>query len=283
MDTHNDAGSASTAIYTSTVTTPVAQDFISTTFPPANYAIDNVDGDAYTWTRSPYGHNGAGSGKLSFYNAAGGTIDNLYCPKFDFANAITGAAITFELAHAEYSAVYQDRLQVGVSVDCGATWNTVYDKQGAPLQTTANYNTNTYNPVTADWRTETISLDQFIGNNELLVRFTGISGYGNNVYVDNINITDGTVSVPVTVFQSGVELYPNPASGEAHMNVNLSKASDLVVNLMNSVGAIAKTYNFKGVTNQDLKLDLTGLAKGTYVVNVISGSDVFNTRLNITE
>ena len=53
--------------------------------------------------------------------------------------------------------------------------------------------------------------------------------------------------------------------------------------LLNSIGAVVKTYAFESVTNQILKLDLTGLAKGTYVVNITSGSDVFNTRLNITE
>lgn len=282
QDTHNDAEQRSTTIYTSNVTTPVAADFVAIPFPPTGFAIENVDGDSYTWARSPYGHNGAGSAKMNFYSAVGGTVDNLYAPKFDFSNAIAGAQLTFEVAHAQYSASYNDRIQVNVSTNCGASWTTVYDKQGAALAT-APITTSAYNPSATQWRLETVSLDQFIGASELLVRFKGISAYGNNAYIDNINITDGTVSVPVTLFNTGFELYPNPAKNEAYLNTNLTKASDLKVTLLNSIGAVVKTFTFESVTNQSLKLDLSGIAQGTYIVNVTSGTDVFNTRLNITE
>ena len=171
---------------------------------------------------------------------------------------------------------------MNVSSDCGVNWTTVYDKQGAALATTTATTSEYNQPSAAHWRLETVSLDQFVGSSELLVQFRGISGFGNNAYLDNINISDGTVSVPVTLFNSGVELYPNPARNEAYLNANLAKASDLKVTLLNSLGAIAKTYTFDGVTNQILKLDLTGLAKGSYIVNVTSGEDVFNTRLNLS-
>lgn len=281
-DIHNDDESTNMTIYINNVTTPVEANFVAVAFPPAGFAIDNTDGDTYKWTRSNYGRNGAGSGKLSFFSAADGTIDDLYAPKMDFSNSIVGAQLSFDVAHAQYSASYIDRLQVNVSSDCGANWTTVYDKQGAALATTAA-TTNSFNPTASQWRLETVSLDQFVGSAELLVQFRGISGFGNNAYVDNINISDGTVTVPVTLFNSGVELYPNPARNEAYLNANLAKASDLKVSLMNSIGAVVKTFTFDGVTNQILKLDLSGLAKGSYVVNVSSGEDVFNTRLNITE
>ena len=242
-----------------------------------------MDGDAYQWIRSIYGHNGAGSAKMRFFSANDGTIDDLYAPKMDFSNSILGAQLTFEVAHAQYNSSYIDRIQVNVSSDCGVNWTTVYDKQGAALATTTATTSEYNQPSAAHWRLETVSLDQFVGSSELLVQFRGISGFGNNAYLDNINISDGTVSVPVTLFNSGVELYPNPARNEAYLNANLAKASDLKVTLLNSLGAIAKTYTFDGVTNQILKLDLTGLAKGSYIVNVTSGEDVFNTRLNITE
>ena len=282
QDIHNDDDQTNTTIYLNNVSAPVAADFLAVGFPPAGFAIDNVDGDTYKWSRSPYGHNGSGSAKMSFYNAGEGTVDDLYAPKLDFSNAIAGAQLTFDVAHAPYSALYNDRIQVNVSSDCGANWVNVYDKQGSALATTAA-TTSAFNPTASQWRLETVSLDQFIGSADLLVQFRGISAFGNNAYIDNINISDGTVSVPVTIFNSGVELYPNPARNEAYLNANLSKAADLQVTLLNSLGAVVKTYTFDAVTNQILKLDLTGLAKGSYVVNVANGTDVFNTRLNITE
>lgn len=270
-------------IYANNVTTPVTQNFLSAVFPPAGFAVDNVDHDDYSWARVTTGHNGAGSAKLNFYNAAAGTIDNMYAPKLDFANAIAGANLTFEVAHAIYSSAEVDRLKVNVSSDCGANWNTVYNKGGSTLATVAAATTSAFTPLAANWRLETVSLDQFIGQPELLIQFQGISAYGNNVYVDNINISDGTVSVPVTLFEKGVKLYPNPTSGLAYLNVNIEKPADLQVKVLNTLGAEVKAFNFAQISNETLELDLTGLAKGSYVVSVISGSEIINSRLNITE
>lgn len=279
----NDTLARAIYVYNSNVTTPVSQTFISAVFPPAGFASENVDHDDYSWSRSTSGHNGAGSGKLNFYSAADGTIDNLYAPKFDFTNAIAGSILTFDVAHAIYSASYSDRLKVNVSSDCGATWTNVYDKAGSTLATVTAAQTAVFTPSAAQWRLETVSLDQFIGLSELLVQFQGISAFGNNIYVDNINITDGTVSVPVTVFEQGVKLYPNPATNLAYLSVKLEKTSDLQVKIMNALGAQVRSYNFNNVNNEVLNLDLQGLSQGNYVVTVICGNQVVNNRLNITE
>ena len=43
----------------------------------------------------------------------------------------------------------------------------------------------------SQWRHEVITLDQFAGQASLLVRFQAICGYSNNLYIDNINISNG--------------------------------------------------------------------------------------------
>jgi hypothetical protein len=60
-------------------------------------------------------------------------------------------------------------------------------------------------------------------------------------------------------------------------------ASDVTVTIVNAIGAEVKVFNFAGVTNEVVKLDLAGLAKGSYIVRVQSGSSVANKHLNITE
>ncbi len=279
----NDTLVRSVYVYTNNVTTPVTQNFLNAVFPPVNCAVENVDHDDYTWTRSTSGHNNAGSAKLSFYYSGDNTVDNLYMPKFDFTNAIAGSVLTFEVAHQQYDLTINDRIKVNVSSDCGLTWTNVYDKQGAALATVTGVTTSPYTPLASHWRTETVALDQFIGQSELLVEFQGISAYGNNAYIDNVNITDGTVSVPVTLFSEGIKLYPNPASSVAYLSVNISKPADLQVKIINTMGEEVRSMKFSGVSNEILKLDLEGLAKGNYVVNVINGSEVVNSRLNITE
>lgn len=284
MNIHNDSRSIISTIYTSVVPSPVSEAFGSTVFPPSNFAVENVDQDDYTWVRSPYGLNGGGSAKMPFYDAVDGTVDNLYAPKFDFSQAIAGSTLTFDVAHAQYSATYIDHMKINVSSDCGANWTTVYDKQDPALASISTlYSSGAWNPSATQWRHETVSLDQFIGSSDLLVQFQGISGFGNNLFIDNVNISDGNVGVPVLLTEKGISLYPNPASGIAYLGLQLDQSSDVTVKMMNAVGAVVRTYTYSNVSNEVVKLDLSGLAKGSYLVQVQSGSSVVNKHLNITE
>ncbi|MFN5675106.1 MAG: T9SS type A sorting domain-containing protein, partial [Bacteroidota bacterium] len=80
----------------------------------------------------------------------------------------------------------QDQLDVEVSTDCGATWNNVFSKAGAALSTKAAQ-TAAFVPTSAQWRKETITLTGYNSPN-VLVRFVATSDYGNNMYIDNVNI-----------------------------------------------------------------------------------------------
>lgn len=279
----NDAKSASIVIYSSTVSPQITENFSSLSFPPSNFAVENVGNDSYAWIRSSAGFSGAGSAKMNFYSAASGTVDNLYIPKFDFLNAVTGSSLTFDLSHARYSASYSDRLKVNVSTNCGLTWTNVFDKSGVALATTTTLVTTAFTPTAAQWRNETISLDQFIGSAEVLVQFNAISGNGNNVYIDNVNLSDGNVSVPVTVLNSAISLYPNPAKSEVYLNFNLPNSQEISYSILNSLGAVVYTKNCGSVMSQVEKIDISSFAKGTYTVSIIAGGDVVTKRLNITE
>lgn len=283
LDTNNNRVTRNYNLFTSIVATPLVQNFASTTFPSAGFVVENVDLDTYTWIRSSYGFNGGGSAKINCYNASAGTIDNLIAPKIDFSNAITGSTLTFDLAHAQYSATVVERLKVNVSINCGQSWTTVYNKSGTTLATVTGYVTTAFNPVSTNWRNETVSLDAFLGQPELMIQISAISGYGNNIYIDNVNITDGTTSVPLLATSSAVELYPNPAKGEAYLNLNLIKPSDLNVSIYNSLGAEVATYSYNGFASGVIRLDISNLAKGNYVVNVRSNEGVVTKKLMVSE
>lgn len=283
LDTNNNRTTKRYNLFTTAVATPVSNNFVATTFPNFDFVVENVNNDAYQWARSPYGFNGSGSARMDCYNAASGTIDNLMTPKVDFSNALSSAQLTFDLAHRMYSATAIERLKVNVSTDCGATWTTLYNKSGATLATVSGYLTSQFNPVSTSWRTETVSLGSYAGAPELMIQFQSISGYGNHIYVDNINITDGTASVPVLSTISPVELYPNPARGEVYLNVNLEKATDLNVTIINSLGAKVASYAYDSFASGVIRLDISTLAKGNYVVSVGSADGVVTKRLMVSE
>lgn len=284
LDTNNNRVNRSYNLFTASVASPVSNNFATVTpFPNNNFVVENVDGDTYTWIRSAYGFNGAGSAKMNCYAASNGTTDNLMSPKIDMTNAVTGAQLTFDVAHQMYNATSIERLKVNVSTDCGATWTTLYNKSGATLATVTGYLTTAFNPVSTSWRNEVVSLNAYIGVPELIVQIQSISGYGNNIYVDNVNITDGNVSVPVLATQSPIELYPNPAKGEAFLNVSLDKATDLNVSVYNTLGAKVATYNYESFASGVIRMDVSTFAKGTYTVSVSTADGVITKRLIVSE
>ena len=169
---------------------PFTEDFQDFFGLPAFWEIQNPD-VSLTWEPAlAFGSNGQSTNAFRFPAFSYETIgeeDKLTTP---FIN-LTGTpspVFEFDLAYAPYSLSLFERLRVEISTDCGATFpTTLYDKQSQNLAT-ASLNTNNWSPAAAShWRTESISLANYVGNTVQL-RFVATNGNGNNLYLDNINV-----------------------------------------------------------------------------------------------
>lgn len=68
-------------------------------------------------------------------------------------------------------------------------------------------------------------------------------------------------------------VYPNPASNNATLAIDLKDNSNVEVAVMNMIGQVVKTNKTQGqVGENNINIDLTGLASGVYMVNVKIGS-----------
>ncbi len=184
---------------------PITEGFVSSTFPPTGWALVN-GGNSLNWARvtntgvTPTLNNAV---KMdNFTTNTAGDVDDLVVKPINLSG-LTSAQMTFDLSHARYSNSYSDRLDV-VVYGCGIAETVVYSKSASALATTSN-KTSAFTPASAsEWRNETIDLTPFVGNNRLYIAFRSVSGYGNNVYLDNINITSGVPSSPpVAGFTAG--------------------------------------------------------------------------------
>ncbi|MFN8144497.1 MAG: T9SS type A sorting domain-containing protein [Bacteroidia bacterium] len=262
----NNTRTSSFLIYPQVGGPEVTEAYASAAFPPTNWNIIN-GGDAVTWTRSTAGLNGAGSAKMDFYNSPSGDVDALQLPAMDLSG-LQDASLTFDLSHARYQ-TSNDNLKIKVSADCGGTWTTVFNKTGAALATTTA-STTAFTPTTAaQWRSELVSLGAFVGNNNLFVKFEGLSNYGNNLYVDNVNVTFSTGITTVTK-KVAFELYPNPASDRASVDVNLDKKDDVTIEVFNKVGALVYSSTEAGMSagEHSITINTNDFAKGVYMVSV---------------
>ena len=256
---------------------------------PANwFAIDPND-DGTTWFRySATGDGGYGNSNggavLEMYYSTNGHIDDYQAPTASFAG-MAHPLLKFDMAYAEYTSggtTYKDRLKVKVSTNCEATWTTVYDVQGDNLMT-GGVATAYFIPTASQWRTEYVDLSQFIGQTQVLVRFEGVSGYGNNVFIDNVNLTEGTAITPVNNVAEEMSIYPNPATDMASVNFSLTEISNVQITVTNALGQIVYTNNLGqlAVGSTSTNIDLNNLASGLYKVTLQAGNSTQTQKLSV--
>ncbi|MEI2672889.1 MAG: Omp28-related outer membrane protein [Chitinophagaceae bacterium] len=250
----------------------VVEGFVEATYPPANWVVDNLN-DGTGWSRAT-GAGGYGesttSTKADFYNIAVGTFD-LYLPKMDFSTFTGDLNLVFDRAYAMYNATFVDILQIQVSEDCGANWADLYEKSGSDLNTAPN-STSLFKPDDDEWETDELDMSAYAGKSDVLVRFHAISGYGNNLYLDNIRLAapTGIFNIPTL---NQFELYPNPTSTNSVASFNLIEAADVTINVIDVTGKVVAAINAGNMISgsNTVTIETADFAAGMYNV-VISAN-----------
>ncbi|HRE24268.1 MAG TPA: T9SS type A sorting domain-containing protein, partial [Bacteroidia bacterium] len=186
---------------------------------------------------------------------------------------------TFSVAYCQYSNE-NDRLDVRVSTDCGATWSSVYNKAGAALSTTAAQTTSFTPSSASQWRAETVSLANYVGQPSVLFSFKATSGYGNNLYVDDINLT-GVTSVHQIEGVTSLLVYPNPATDVLNITATLEKSLPMTISLTDISGRQLFQKNLGTVSVVDETVKTTDFAGGIYTLEVRSGDAVSYQKVTI--
>lgn len=243
---------------------PLTENFSSTTFPPSEWFV--VSNDNLTWVRSTAG---SGSAKMEFYSSPSGEIDYLYIKPLNLNAQGSQIRMTFSVAHAPYNAQYgpNDRLEVQISTDCGQNWVTLYNKSGSTGLSTAPATTNQFTPTSSQWRTDTINLTSYNNQSEVLIRFKATSGYGNNLYVDNVKI-DIITSVPEFIAQQ-FNIYPNPAQHYLSVSVP-SELNQASLKITDITGRIVYQTQLNNIESMNIPLD--GWNAGWYFVTLSNES-----------
>ncbi len=186
---------------------PFMEDFENSTFPSAGWFVTESPVDAITWGRdTTAGGNGTSTAcaTMNFYNYSinSGAKDNLISKSVSLGG-ITTATMTFKVAYKNYpNSGNYDSLRVFISTDCGLSYGTAVKTLGGTSLATSGSSSNEFTPGSpSDWRTETIPLNSFVGNN-IVVKFEGTNYYGNNLYIDDINITGTTGNLPIADFSA---------------------------------------------------------------------------------
>ena len=184
---------------------PYLENLESASTVPTGWALQNPD-NGTTWSNVSVTNGplcaATRAWTINYYSYnANGQEDRLVSPVVDLAGS-AGTRLRFHHAYAQYSSSYVDALRVDVSTNCGSTWTTVFQQSAATLATTAT-TTSSYAPsACAQWRLNDLDLSAYDGQ-RVQVRFVGVCGFGNNLYLDNIELTRNGVSLALRMMLDG--------------------------------------------------------------------------------
>jgi photosystem II stability/assembly factor-like uncharacterized protein len=185
--------------------------------------------------------------------------------------------LSFDVAYAQYSSGNSDSLEVLVSTDCGATYTSVYFKGGSDLATAPD-NTSYFTPSSAEWRTDSIDLASYEGHEDLLIAFRSHTGWGNNVYVDNINLSANDHSEIKESNDVELNLYPNLISSSDQIHIYSNLNEDIQVVIYSADGKLV----YRNMHPPIADITINNLSRGNYIY-VLKSSKIIKKGLLIVD
>ena len=198
----------------------------------------------------------SGALRLRGWAASSGTTGECYAPLMNFSNSST-PSLRFNYAHRRYSSS-NEKLQVMVSTDCGETWATDWEKSGAELATVTT-GSGEFNALASQYQTVWLNLTECANQSSVIIKFVFTSDYGNNVFVDNIEILDIPVGIE-DVDESTLAIFPNPVKDV--LTINYDKAISQI-DVYDVNGKLVKTITTVGST-----VNVSDLSSGVYMLNL---------------
>ncbi len=248
---------------------PVSKDFEEAVWPPTGYASRGTG-----WTRAgDVGNNSDASMVAPFYNIQENAISELFIPKIDFTGS-TNLLISFDNAYCWYDSTdgvfKKDSMFFDFSTNCATSWTNIF-KAGSDDLATADPRGRFFIPNETEWQENEFSANQMVGLKDVLIRVRSKSGFGNNLFVDNLNIQ--SVSGTNTLAELGkMEIRPNPAYDQSELRFSLKQPQSLQIMVFDLEGRLVQSKQLGELPSGDhiARLDATTLSKGTYNVSLQS-------------
>ncbi|PQJ10997.1 hypothetical protein CJD36_013590 [Flavipsychrobacter stenotrophus] len=258
---------------------PMTADFEASL--PANWLFFDANGNGDNWALSTAGNHSSGTKAAKFdgYSYQEGETNYILLPTPVLG---AGTTLSFWVAYARYNSVSEDSLEVVYSTDCGTTWVDLYSKGGSGLSTTAN-TFSVFVPVAADWRQESVNTSAVPAG--AILAFKAISGHGNNIYVDDINLHSSVGVSQVEVQTLNLNVYPNPAKGDATIVFELNAPSNMQVQLVDVTGRVISTVANEqmNIGAHSLSFNTASLAPGIYNIVLHTTVGAFTQRLSVVK
>jgi PKD repeat protein len=255
-----------------------SESFENAAIPNTDWQVRNQLPGGNTWSQTTAA---AATGSKSVYISNASTydtyVDELISPSIDMTK-ITGTnpAMTFKVAHAQKASTGSgsaDKLQVYISTNCGLTWTLRKTLTGTSLST-AGVNSTWTTPTSGEWVMQNVNLAGYVSQTNFYIMFRFTSNAGNNIYIDDINISGTTGNNEIISNDISFNIYPNPIEENTVIAVNLIKQQHIDIKITDVLGREITTL-FNGILNEGEHQFEVGetnkLNPGIYFVKVMIG------------
>jgi hypothetical protein len=261
----------------STVKAPYKFGFDVSNIVGAGWLVENYMSPGDSGWAQKSGVSFAGGGCMfarNFNNLRLNARNAFVSPSVDISNLAT-PTLTFYLAYAKKQGNANDKLNIYVSNNYGLTETLVKTLTAADMET-ASSTTAEFVPGSSQWKQFFVDLSGYRDGN-CRVRLELQSLRGNNIYIDEFQITNSTDVATTLKTDMDFNLFPNPFSESAKAVFTLPGKENVEVTVLDIMGKEVKNI-FSGVAEgrQEIVIDRNGLSAGIYLLNVQTSKGGFS-------
>jgi len=215
---------------------------------------------------------GSTSVMLNNYDNTMATKDELLSEIIDLSGG-TGLSISFKYAFAKKDTVTDDKLMLMITNTC----NGVYIPRSTlvvPALETAPQTSLPFVPSdSSQWKKVVATIPATYCTAGFRFKFLHTSSGGNNLYIDDINLSTTSAIDDLNMLGANCVIYPNPATGIVNVSLDLDFARQLNIRIIDMTGRILydlPEYNFNQGKNE-ISVNIADFAEGMYTVLIGNG------------
>ena len=236
-------------------------------FPATNWSIYNPNNDVVLWQKNQsYGGYGTSVSCVSIDNRAYGTNPNkkkdaFITDAYDLSS-VAYPELKFDVAYAPYDSTHSDSLNVYYSLNCGSSWTKVWNQKGSDVAT-APAQTTSFTPANNQWKTVAVPLVNVSGQNKVSFKFENVTGWGNAMYIDNVNLQNNPTLSVNEIQKVDVQIFPNPASNMVGVRLPVNHPFNQL-QLINTIGQVVYET---AITDNAIVVSVDQLNNGLYLLH----------------